>query len=63
MLYEVITRWVGDLSRIWELETFENDPGFLDRLGEIKLANKEALAALISKQLFLTVDPQSIFDT
>lgn len=55
-------RWVGDLSRIWELETFENDPGFLDRLGEIKLANKEALAALISKQLFLTVDPQSIFD-
>jgi starch phosphorylase len=55
-------RWVGDLSRIWELETFENDPGFLDRLGEIKLANKEALAALIRKKLFLTVDPHSIFD-
>ncbi|WP_035239135.1 glycogen/starch/alpha-glucan phosphorylase [Desulfobacter vibrioformis] len=55
-------RWVGDLSRIWELEAFENDPGFLDRLGRIKLANKEALATLIRKQLFLTVDPQSIFD-
>ena len=55
-------RWVGDLSRIWELETFENDPGFLDRLDEIKLANKEALAALIRKKFFLTVDPQSIFD-
>jgi starch phosphorylase len=55
-------RWVGDLSRIWELETFENDPGFLDRLGEIKLANKEALATLIRKKLFLNVDPQSIFD-
>lgn len=55
-------RWVGDLSRIWELEAFENDPGFLDRLGNIKLANKEALATLIRKQLFLTVDPQSIFD-
>ncbi|WP_321495672.1 glycogen/starch/alpha-glucan phosphorylase [uncultured Desulfobacter sp.] len=55
-------RWVGDLSRIWELETFENDPGFLDELGEIKLANKKALAALIRKKLFLTVDPQSIFD-
>ena len=55
-------RWVGDLSRIWELETFENDPGFLDRLDEIKLANKEALATLIRKKLFLNVDPQSIFD-
>ena len=55
-------RWVGDLSRIWELETFENDPGFLDRLDKIKLANKEALAALIRKKLFLTVDPHSIFD-
>ena len=55
-------RWVGDLSRIWELETFQYDPGFLERLGEIKLANKEALAALIRKKLFLTVDPQSIFD-
>ena len=55
-------RWVGDLSRIWELETFQYDPGFLERLGEIKLANKEALAALIRNKLFLTVDPQSIFD-
>ncbi len=55
-------RWVGDLSRIWELETYQNDPGFLERLGEIKLANKEALAALIRKKLSLTVDPQSIFD-
>lgn len=55
-------RWVGDLTRIWELETYQNDPGFLDRLGKIKLANKEALAALIRKKLFLTVDPQSIFD-
>ncbi len=55
-------RWVGDLSRIWELETYENDPGFLDRLGKIKLANKEALAGLIHKKLSLTVDPLSIFD-
>nr|WP_320015600.1 glycogen/starch/alpha-glucan phosphorylase [uncultured Desulfobacter sp.] len=55
-------RWIGDLSRIWELETYQNDPGFLERLGKIKLANKEALAALIRKKLFLTVDPLSIFD-
>jgi len=55
-------RWIGDLSRIWELETYHNDPGFLDRLGDIKLANKEALAALIRKKLFLSVDPHSIFD-
>jgi len=55
-------RWIGDLSRIWELETYQYDPGFLERLGKIKLANKEALATLIRKKLFLTVDPQSIFD-
>ena len=55
-------RWVGDLERIWELEAFENDPGFLDRLGAIKLANKEAVASLIRNKLFLTVDPHSIFD-
>ena len=55
-------RWIGDLSRIWELETYQYDPGFLERLGKIKLGNKEALATLIRKKLFLTVDPQSIFD-
>lgn len=55
-------RWLGDLERIWELEAFENDPGFLDRLEAIKLANKTALAALIKAKVFQTVDPSSIFD-
>ena len=55
-------RWVGDLERIWELEAFESDPGFLERLGQIKLARKKALAALIKEKVFVTVDPASIFD-
>ncbi len=55
-------RWLGDLERIWELEAFENDPGFLDRLAQIKLSNKQALAALIKEKVFVSVDPSSIFD-
>lgn len=56
------SRWLKDLDRIWELEAFENDPGFLERLGRIKLENKAALAGLIKEKVFLTVDPSSIFD-
>ncbi len=55
-------RWLSDLERIWELEAFENDPGFLDRLSQIKLENKKDLAAYIKKIVFQTVDPYSIFD-
>jgi starch phosphorylase len=55
-------RWLSDLERIWELETFENDPGFLEKLMQIKLSNKQALVNTIKSKTFQTVDPQSIFD-
>jgi starch phosphorylase len=55
-------RWMSDLERIWELETFENDPGFLEKLMQIKLLNKQALAKTIKEKTFETVDPESIFD-
>ncbi len=55
-------RWIKDLERIWELEAFQDDPGFLDRYMEIKNDNKNALAKIIKERTYEVVDPCSIFD-
>lgn len=55
-------RWIRDLDRIWELEAFKDDPGFLDRFMAVKHENKLALAELIKEKAFETVDPHAIFD-
>jgi starch phosphorylase len=55
-------RWIGDLDLIWELEAFQNDPGFLEQYRAVKRVNKEALAAYIKNFVSETVDPSSIFD-
>jgi starch phosphorylase len=55
-------RWIADLDMIWELEAFQNDPGFLERYRTVKQANKQSLAAYIQQALSETVDPSSIFD-
>ncbi|MCF8092031.1 MAG: glycogen/starch/alpha-glucan phosphorylase [Desulfotignum sp.] len=55
-------RWIADLDLIWELEAFQDDPGFLDRFREVKQANKISLAKYIKNTVSETVDPLSIFD-
>ncbi|WP_024336437.1 glycogen/starch/alpha-glucan phosphorylase [Desulfotignum balticum] len=55
-------RWIADLDLIWELEAFQNDPGFLERYRAVKQANKQALADYIQHTVSETVDPLSIFD-
>ncbi|MBU1344246.1 MAG: glycogen/starch/alpha-glucan phosphorylase [Proteobacteria bacterium] len=55
-------RWIADLDRIWELEAFQDDPGFLDRFMQIKQDNKQKLAAFIKEKGNEIVDPTSIFD-
>ncbi|MCF6246044.1 MAG: glycogen/starch/alpha-glucan phosphorylase [Desulfobacula sp.] len=55
-------RWIADLNRIWELEAFQDDPGFLERFMQIKKENKQTLARIIKDKVFETVDPESIFD-
>ena len=55
-------RWIRDLDRIWELEAFKDDPGFLEKFMAVKSENKLALAKLIKMKAFQTVDPSSIFD-
>lgn len=55
-------RWIKDLDRIWELEAFQADPGFLQDFMKIKQENKKVLAKIIKEKVFETVDPTSIFD-
>jgi starch phosphorylase len=55
-------RWIADLDLIWELEAFQNDPGFLERYRAVKQANKQSLADYIKHAVSETVDPSSIFD-
>jgi starch phosphorylase len=55
-------RWIADLDLIWELEAFQDDPGFLEKYRAVKQKNKESLAAYIEATVSVTVDPSSIFD-
>ncbi len=55
-------RWIADLDLIWELEAFQNDPGFLERYRAVKQGNKQSLADYIKRAVSETVDPSSIFD-
>ena len=66
-LAELITEklgsgWPNDLGRLRELLPLVEDGGFLARLREIKLHNKERLAAYIQRAHHLSVDPASLFD-
>ncbi len=54
--------WVTHLERLRDLEPHLADPGFLERLRAVKLANKHALAKLVHTELGIHVDPTSLFD-
>ncbi len=56
------TEWVHDLSHLSKLIPFQNDPRFCQAWSEIKTANKERLAKLISAEQEITIDPNSLFD-
>ena len=45
-----------------KLAAFKDDKKVLDRIGEIKLHNKEQFAAYVKKQTGVELDPTSIFD-
>jgi starch phosphorylase len=54
--------WVADLERIDALAGHADDSGFRARFAEVKLANKQRLAAEIRRRLDITVDPRAMFD-
>ncbi len=54
--------WENDLEELDRLRPAADDGEFRRRLREIKLANKERLAAVIEKRCGVAVEPRSLFD-
>jgi starch phosphorylase len=54
--------WLSDLGRLRGLERHAGDAGFMDRLAQIKQANKQRLVRRMAAEHGITIDPQSIFD-
>ena len=54
--------WITDLSRLRQLEPYADETAFMDEFRDIKRANKEDLAKIISDTLWLPINPDSLFD-
>lgn len=66
-LTEFITELIGDgfitkSDELLKLRDYQEDKQVLDRLTDIKLANKESFAKLVKKRTGIELDPASIFD-
>ena len=55
--------WINDLSKLRGLERFVGDAAFRKRIREVKHANKESLAEYIKREIGLTVNPSSMFQS
>ena len=54
--------WVKNLEQLRRLEEFAEDPEFHRDWRRVKLANKQALAAIIKERTGVVVNPESLFD-
>jgi glycogen phosphorylase len=54
--------WVKNLEQLRRLEDFADDPDFQQDWRRVKLANKQALAAIIKERTGVAVNPASLFD-
>jgi starch phosphorylase len=54
--------WVKNLEQLRRLEEFAEDPEFHRDWRRVKLANKQALAAVIQERTGVVVNPASLFD-
>jgi len=54
--------WLKDLDQLRKLEPLADASDFQQQWNEVKLANKQRLAALINERTGITVDPESLFD-
>ena len=54
--------WLRDLDQLRKLEAFADDEEFQKQWREVKLANKQRLAALIAERTGTKVEPESLFD-
>ncbi|MCR5184558.1 MAG: glycogen/starch/alpha-glucan phosphorylase [Bacilli bacterium] len=66
-LAELITskigdKWIKDMDQIKAFEAYQNDKKVLDKIIDVKLENKKALAKYIKEHNHIDVDINSIFD-
>ncbi len=66
-LAALITEAIGDgwqtqIERLGELEKFQSDPAFLEKLATVKRQNKEALARYVAEKSEIRLNPDSVFD-
>ncbi len=54
--------WITDLSQLSRLESFAGDASFLQKLADIKSANKVSLSNFVMSDLDIRLDPSAIFD-
>src|SRR3954468_16126533 len=54
--------WLQNLNKLRGLEAFADDAEFQKEWGDVKLANKRLLAALIKTRTGINVAPESLFD-
>lgn len=54
--------FIEHAEKLAGLKKYENDPAVLEKLAQIKLHNKQRLAAYIEKTTDVKVDPASLFD-
>ena len=66
-LTSFLTELIGDGfiyngSELTKLREYADDKAVLDKLGEIKLANKENFAKIVKAKTGISLDPTSVFD-
>src|SRR6516162_112751 len=54
--------WLRDLRELRKLETFANEEDFRARWREVKLGDKQHLAAIVKERLGIVINPESLFD-
>jgi len=54
--------WVTDLDQLRKLESFVDDGAFLERVRDIKHANKQYLCKVILRECGVEVSPDALFD-
>ena len=56
------TAWRHDLEKLSDLAPFADDAAFRDKFADVKMKNKERLAAWCREHMDVTVDTHAIFD-
>jgi len=54
--------WITNLDELQALQAYADDPAFLQQLHEVKVANKQRLAALVERETDIELPVEMLFD-